>query len=230
MIVEEAVERLSEESDVPIPASEWYMHQARYLFAAVRQTRGRDVLDIACGSGYGSALLARYGARSVTGVDLSEQALSEARRNHAHDGVAFVHGDACDPPVSGPFGAVVSFETVEHLPDPERALDAFARLLAPDGVLVVSTPNRGITNPGKTRRDPPPNPFHLVELDRGELMEALRARFGDVRLYGQAYRFPATRVHRGRVADALSWATAWPVGLPWPLAPTYLVAVCRGPR
>lgn len=230
MSVAEAVERLSQDTDAPIPASEWFMHQARYLFAAVRHTRGQEVLDIACGSGYGSALLARYGARTVVGVDIAPEALAEAQRHHARPGVEFVLGDACEPPVSGPFGAVVSFETIEHVADPERALDSFARLLAPDGVLVVSTPNRAITNPGTTRRDRPSNPFHLVELDRDELLEALRARFENVRLYGQAYRPPIARLRQSRPADALSWATAWPVGLPRPLEPTYFVAVCRGPR
>ena len=198
---------------------------ARYLFAC-GHTWGRDVLDVACGSGYGSELLVRYGAQSVVGVDISPDALDEARRLHAAPGVTFLEGDALDPPVSGPFGTVVSLETIEHLAEPEAALDRFARLLAEDGVLVCSTPDRSQANPGASRNDAPKNPFHLVELSRPELRRALEANFHEVELYRQLCRLPGHRP--ARVSDALERATAWPTRLPLPSL--YLVAVCRRPR
>jgi SAM-dependent methyltransferase len=221
----EYAERLSEEGTA-LPPTDWFLHQARYLFAT-RFTHGRDVLDLACGSGYGSALLARYGARSVTGVDISPAAIDEAQSRYDVPGVRFVQGDALAAPVDGPFGAAVSFETIEHVDDPGRALDELVRVLAPDGVLVCSSPNRDLTNPRGTRNDPPPNPFHRVELSRGELRLELESRFREVRLYGQAYRPPAPRLLR-RAGEPLFWATAWPVRLPF--KPLYVVAVCRGPR
>jgi SAM-dependent methyltransferase len=221
----EYAERLSEDG-AALPPTDWFLHQARYLFAT-RFTRGREVLDLACGSGYGSALIARYGARSVTGVDISPAAIDEARSRYDVPNVRFVEGDALAARVDGPFDVAVSFETIEHVDDPGRALDELARVLAPGGVLVCSSPNRDLTNPRGTRTDPPPNPFHRVELSRAELRRELELRFRDVRLYGQAYRPPAPRLLR-RAGEPLFWATAWPVRLP--LKPLYVVAVCRRPR
>lgn len=218
------IERLSREQGMsPL---EWLYHHARYAFAC-GHVLGRDVLDIACGTGYGSELLAQYGARSVTGVDISPEALEEARRLHAIGGVTFVEGDALDPPVAGPFGAAVSLETIEHVPDPEGMLDRIVERLTPDGVFVCSSPNRDVTRPGSTRHDRPANPFHLVELSRSEFDAALRARFHEVRLYGQLFQLPRG-VGLHRFAEALERATAWPTRLP--LRPLYVVAVCRRPR
>lgn len=221
-------ERLSEESGAGAPL-DWFMHQARYLFAA-GFAAGLDVLDIACGTGYGSALLARHGARSVTGVDISAEALDEARRRHEAPGVRFLQGDALELPARGPFDMAVSFETIEHVADPGRMLDELAGCLMPDGVLVCSSPNRDVTGSGRSRHDPPANPFHVVELTRRELRAELDARFREVRLSGQAYRLPVGRAggrRATRASEALARATAWPVRLP--LAPLYVVAVCRGP-
>lgn len=217
-----AYERLGSESE--LGPREWFVHHARYLFAC-QFASGRDTLDAACGTGYGSALLRRYGATSVTGIDLAPEAIAEARRAHAAPGVTFREGDVLALPAGDRYGAVVSFETIEHVADPERALDALARALRPDGVFVCSTPNRDLTSPGTTRRDAPANPFHRVELSRSELRTALHARFHDVRLYGQLFRFPGPFRRPRRVLESL---TAWPTRLPF--APAYLVAVCRRPR
>lgn len=221
-------ERLGEEGGVS--ALDWLAHQSRYLFAAARAD-GRRVLDLACGTGYGSAILARHGAREVTGIDLSESALEEGRRLFAHPRVHFLQGDAFDPPVSGLFDLVVSFETIEHVPAPERLLDVLAGLVTPSGTLICSTPNRAVSNPGTTKLDPPQNPHHLVELDRREFIGELRARFDDVRVYGQIHSLPLRTIRPQflrKVEERLAHATTWPVRLP--LAPLYMVAVCHGPR
>lgn len=221
-------ERLSEDGGVS--ALDWLAHHSRYLFAAAR-AGGRNVLDLACGTGYGSAILARLGARSVTGIDLSEAALEEARRLHAHPRVRFVQGDAFDPPVAEQFDLVVSFETIEHVPTPEQLLDVLAGLVTSSGTFICSTPNRAVSNPGTTKLDRPANPHHLQELDRREFQDELRARFDDVSIYGQIHSLPirALRPRLVRKAEErLAHATTWPVRLP--LAPLYMVAVCHGPR
>lgn len=217
-----AHERLGAENE--LGPREWLVHHARYVFAC-QFAAGLDTLDAACGTGYGSSLLRRYGAAHVTGVDLSPEALAEARARHAAPGVTYVQADLLDLPFARPFGAVVSFETIEHLDEPDLALDALTSVLRPEGVLVCSTPNRALSNPGARRGDPPPNPFHRAELSRAELRAALRARFRDVRLYGQLVRMPGRFRRAQRVLEG---ASIWPTRLP--LEPLYVVAVCRRPR
>ena len=98
-------------------------HLARYEYA--RQfVAGLDVLDVACGTGYGSQMLADAGAKSVLGVDISREAIEFARGHHASDRTRFELGDAqnlYDIPREK-FDAIVSFETVEHVPNADAFL------------------------------------------------------------------------------------------------------------
>lgn len=163
------------------------LHVVRYEFAQP-YCEGREVLDAACGAGYGSAILAER-ARRVVGVDVSEDAVSYARSRYAGDNLEFVTADVASLPFpDGSFDTVVSFETVEHLEHPQRFLDEVARVLRPDGVLVASTPHVPRTDLS------PANPFHRVELSRADFEVLLERRFADVSLYGQR-RLQTTR-HR----------------------------------
>ena len=163
------------------------IHLKRYAFAEP-WCRGKEVLDVACGVGYGSAYLAQSAAH-VVGGDLSEEAIAYALRRYATTNVEFRVLDAAALPFpSDSFDAVCSFETIEHLPDRDAYLGEVARVLRPDGVLLVSTPRADST----TER--PDNPFHLVEYSREDFERLLRQRFGSVELYGQ--RRLQTRRHR----------------------------------
>jgi SAM-dependent methyltransferase len=157
------------------------LHLRRYEFA-LPYAQGRDVLDGACGVGYGTAFLSEH-ARSVVGVDLSGEAIEYARRRYARPNARFERMDllALDLP-DGAFDVVCSFETLEHLPDLDRFLDEVVRVLRPDGTLLVSTPRAEET----TRS--PANPFHTVELSRRDLEALLAPRFGRVELWGQRRR------------------------------------------
>ena len=152
-------------------------HLARYILAA-RLARGRRVLDAASGEGYGSAILAAAGAAQVVGVDVDEQAVEHARGRY---GLDFRVGDVADLPFApGDFDLIVSFETIEHVADPERVLDGFARVLGDDGLLIVSTPNAD-----EYRVE---NEFHVRELKPEEFHGALTSRFAAVRsLYQQNF-------------------------------------------
>jgi 2-polyprenyl-3-methyl-5-hydroxy-6-metoxy-1,4-benzoquinol methylase len=152
-------------------------HLARYHLAA-RLAPGRRVLDAACGEGYGAAMLAAASAASVVGVDIHAETVAHARRRYELD---VRIGDVGKLPfANGEFDLVVSFETIEHVPDPEGALSEFARVLAPDGVLIVSTPN--------ATEYLVENPFHQRELTPVEFFAALDARFVTVRpLYQQNF-------------------------------------------
>jgi ubiquinone/menaquinone biosynthesis C-methylase UbiE len=159
----------------------WYEHWHRYHFAAPFAA-GKRVLDVACGEGYGAALLATL-AREVTAVDAATEVVVQARRRYGHlANVRYVEGQ-CEslPCADASIDLVVSFETLEHIPDPERLLDEAARVLDKGGLLLVSTPNREIYSDRRGYR----NPHHVRELYRDEFVALLKARFAGVALFGQ---------------------------------------------
>jgi len=115
-------------------------HLERYRFAAERLPPGR-VLDIACGVGYGTYVLGqREGVSSVLGVDLSSTAVDYAKARYGGDGVEFCVSDAMLFRGQDGFDGIVSLETVEHVPEPERFFEHLVGMLRPGGVLVVSVP------------------------------------------------------------------------------------------
>ncbi len=155
-------------------------HLHRYAFAR-EVLRGRDVLDLACGEGYGAALLAQT-ARSVIGVDIDEQAVRAAREKYRRENLEFRTGSATAVPLeAGAVDAVTSFETLEHLREHEEMLREFKRVLRPGGMLVISTPERAEYTEAAQYQ----NPFHVGELRRAEFLELLRRHFAQFALLGQ---------------------------------------------
>lgn len=151
-------------------------HLARYWWAS-QLAPGRKVLDAGCGVAYGSALLARAGASRVVGIDRAA-AVVEAARATAPDGVDLRVGDVTDLPFDDDeFDLVVCFEVIEHLHDQPKAVAEFARVLGPDGVLVISSPNRDVYVPG--------NPHHTHEYTPDELARELYLHFATVELRRQ---------------------------------------------
>jgi SAM-dependent methyltransferase len=176
---QQAAEELTGERFVPGGArGEWVEaeHLGRYLWAAAA-AKDRIVLDAGCGLGYGTAILARAGAHTVTGMDIDRDAVRSAGDRFG-DVAEFGVADLMElPPHIGHFSLVVCFEAIEHVADPGRALDEIARVMRDDGVLIVSSPNRGVYPEG--------NPFHLEEYSAEELERELRSRFENVRMYRQ---------------------------------------------
>lgn len=178
--IENAEQGIVERIDpLTVPAGILSVHEVRYRFAAPR-CRGRKVLDIACGAGYGSVILAAE-AESVIGGDIEEQAVEFARRNYSSPNLRFERMDALAIPIpDASVDAVVSFETIEHVPDAGAFLGEVARILQPGGVFIVSTPVVPVTNHA------PRNPHHVVEFSLADFGALLRARFESVELYGQS--------------------------------------------
>jgi 2-polyprenyl-3-methyl-5-hydroxy-6-metoxy-1,4-benzoquinol methylase len=163
------------------------IHLKRYEFARPL-CAGKDVLDAACGVGYGTAYLAERARRAV-GVDVEAGAIEYARERYAAENVEFVQRDLAELDLAdASFDVVCSFETIEHLAQPEAFLAHAARVLRPDGAFVVSTPRVDETTSS------PENPFHTVELSRADFEALLSRFFGAVELYGQ-HRIQ-TRRHR----------------------------------
>jgi GT2 family glycosyltransferase/ubiquinone/menaquinone biosynthesis C-methylase UbiE/glycosyltransferase involved in cell wall biosynthesis len=142
---------------------------------------GRRVADVACGEGYGSAMLAATAAH-VVGVDLSHETIRHASaRYRAAGNVHFAVGRAEQLPLAtASIDVVVSFETIEHLSNQDACLDEFVRVLAPGGQLILSSPEASVYSHAMAV-----NPFHVRELTRDELAALLERRFAHVRLWGQ---------------------------------------------
>jgi O-antigen biosynthesis protein len=185
--------------------------------------RGLRVLDIACGEGYGAALLADSAAE-VVGLDISEEAVAHAR--DAYGGIQNLHFGTASatrlPHDAEAFDVVVSFETIEHLAETDQVqfVTEAHRVLRPQGLFILSTPNR--PNYAKVNRGP--NPFHLRELDERELL-ALLEPFTVFAVYRQSVMaFPAIWSPADRQYAMLSDLS------PNTLDDTYLIAVAGRER
>ncbi len=138
------------------------LHLERYRWAAARVPDGAT-LDLACGVGYGSVMLAERNRNGfVVGVDLSADALRVARTQYRHPQVHYVRGSGSSCLRPGQFRAIVSLETLEHVPEPEFFLRELVDRLHPDGVLVASVP----VSPSVDA-----NPHHLTDFSRSSLLE-----------------------------------------------------------
>jgi SAM-dependent methyltransferase len=164
-----AEERLADD-----PTSElWGEHRARYRFATQWADKGRDVLDMACGAGFGLLMLRAAGAMAF-GVDYDGGALRGQR--------AVACADAAHLPFrESTFDLVTSFETLEHVPDAAAMLRELRRVLRPGGRLVLSTPNRAFLQLQRQSD----NPFHVQEFTAEELRALLSECFRRVCIYGQ---------------------------------------------
>lgn len=160
----------------------WNEHVARYHFAR-RLARGRRVLDLACGAGYGGATLAEAAAH-VTGMDVSADAIAYAREHYDAGNLTFLEGDATrvDLPDAS-FDLITAFELIEHLDDWRALLNEARRLLAHGGQFIVSTPNKLYY--AESRKAAGPNPFHTHEFTFAEFRAALAEVFPHAALFVQ---------------------------------------------
>jgi O-antigen biosynthesis protein len=149
-----------------------FEHLHRYCLAR-DHCLGKDVLDVASGEGYGSAILAGV-ARSVIGVDIDEISVAHARGAYRSEGLLFLQGSAIALPVQdSSIDVVVSFETLEHIREHERFAVEVKRVLRPGGTFIVSTPDRAIYS----ARGEHFNKYHVLELTEPEFGSFLRLHF-----------------------------------------------------
>jgi O-antigen biosynthesis protein len=177
-------------------------HLHRYLLAR-QLCAGAEVLDIASGEGYGSALLAEVATR-VTGVDIAAAAVSHARARYGHERLRFLQGDCADIPLAdASVDVVVSFETIEHHDRHVEMLCEIKRVLRPSGVLVISSPDRYVYSDKPGYR----NPYHVKELYADEFKALLQDHFPRVRYFGQRVCYGSVVLPEADAAPALSF---WP--------------------
>ncbi|KGX90558.1 SAM-dependent methyltransferase [Pontibacillus halophilus JSM 076056 = DSM 19796] len=141
-------------------------HMARYQFA-LPFLEGR-VLDLSCGAGYGTHMIAKQRkneVHEVIGVDIDPDVVHYAKGEYRHPHASYQVADATDAELAkqlGTFDAIVSFETYEHIVDEKALLDNYDRLLKPGGTLIVSTPF------GQGRGKECQSPFHVHQITEHE--------------------------------------------------------------
>lgn len=205
----------------------WLEHWHRYAFAS-RFAVGRRILDVACGEGYGAALLARR-ARSVIAGDIDEATLAHAAARYCgQSNLRFEKLDATalDAIDDASVDLVTSFETLEHLEAHDAMLAGFTRVLADDGLLVISTPDKRVYSDLTGYR----NEFHVRELYRHEFEALIARHFGAVRVVGQKLAFQSLifdESNEPATASAMTMSKATGEVSPRiELAPLYLIAIC----
>lgn len=170
---------------IPEVFGDWTLeHVHRYLLAC-ELADGRQVLDIACGDGYGSHMLSRR-AQSVIGVDIDAAAIDRARQKYTAENLFFRQGNATDIPLEdNAVDLVISFETIEHLHDHDAMMKEIRRVLRPDGVLFISSPDK------YEYSDVPAysNQFHVRELYFKEFDALLGRYFAKHTCFGQRLVF-----------------------------------------
>lgn len=162
-------------------------HIARYVFA-LKYVKGKKVLDVACGTGYGTKMLKKFGgASNVVGMDLSKKAIEYAKQNNSLEGVKFFVGNVAQNTFGTDcFDVVVSFETIEHLEEEERRLylKNIYNQLKKDGIFLISTPNKKIVSPFS---DVPINRYHKHEFFLEELKNFVSNFFVIEKILGQRF-------------------------------------------
>jgi 2-polyprenyl-3-methyl-5-hydroxy-6-metoxy-1,4-benzoquinol methylase len=183
--------------DVP-EENYWYRrHLAVYEWIAAR-VGGKRVVDMACGEGYGSDVLASGGAASVVGVDANPEAHEHARLRYVRPNLRFER-DLVES-FAEPCDAVVFLQTIEHVRDAGAILEHFKSMLAPGGAAYVSTPNLlTLAPPGAEKSD---NPWHVREYRAAEFRALCEAHFAQVEMLGL---FHARRLRVHELALKLGW-------------------------
>jgi len=162
-----------------------YEHLERYAYAK-KFVKNKIVLDIACGTGYGSAKLSEYGAKKVIAGDIFSNAIKYAKKNYKRNNVEFKILD-CEK-INLPNNSidiVISFETIEHIPNYIKFIQEVKRVLKQNGTFICSSPNKKITSPFTKN---PLNSFHVKEFKIEELSKILdKEGFEILKIIGQSF-------------------------------------------
>jgi 2-polyprenyl-3-methyl-5-hydroxy-6-metoxy-1,4-benzoquinol methylase len=183
-----------------VPAENyWYRrHLVVYEWIAARAAGGQ-VIDMACGEGYGSDVLSRTAA-SVLGLDANPEAHEHARLRYRAPNLRFDRGLVETYGKPGAYDAVVFLQTIEHVQDPVAVLEHFRSLLRPGGSAYISTPNlMTLAPPGAVKSD---NPWHIKEYRADEFRDLVASVFGSVELHGVFY---SRKLQAHAVALKLGW-------------------------
>jgi 2-polyprenyl-3-methyl-5-hydroxy-6-metoxy-1,4-benzoquinol methylase len=174
------------------PDDNFVNHLKVYKFAS-QFCVGKDVLDVGCGTGYGTSFLAAS-AKSVIGIDISRHALRYARRHYSDSNIQFRRIDAEHMELADQsFDVVISTENFEHLSNQRVNLSEMSRVLRDDGMLLLATPNHEMFIDID-------NPYHTHELSYEELREMVREYYREYLIAENLLPPPTLEGHRLREA------------------------------
>lgn len=206
----------------------WSDHLERYLFS-IQYINQKNVLDIACGTGYGCEILAKNGAKSVIGVDIDTESINYARENFQHEVISFKQGNISTFSSAKCFDVITCFETIEHISNYQVAMRNLHTLLRNKGRLIISSPNRPITSPeAKKISSKPHNEYHTQEFNKSEFIALLEENGFVVNrnnsVFGQRQIPPCDK---SEVLDKIEWAKVHSSSKVTPLNghPRYIVLV-----
>ena len=182
------------------------VHTCAYVTAS-RVAKNKKVLDLGCNTGYGTRILFDS-AKQIVGVDVSENAVSSAKNEYGHLGITFKQIDGKRLPFDDDtFDVIVSFQVIEHIVDHSKYIGEIQRVLAPNGVVLFTTPNVLL------RLDPgmkPWNEFHVREFSFSELKALLDAYFPKVGICGLFANEPLYSIEVNRLSRARESARRTP--------------------
>jgi ubiquinone/menaquinone biosynthesis C-methylase UbiE len=165
----------------------YFEHIERYRLGSAVACKQSTIVDLACGTGYGSYYIAKQGKKRVIGIDIEKNCIKNATNKYSNrlNNLSFINGNASDIPLPGLYADIfVSFETLEHLENPDQFLNEMYRVLKYRGLLILSSPNKHLSVVESRL-----NPFHINELYIEEILSNLQTKnFQLIALYGQGIR------------------------------------------
>lgn len=168
------MERLTFENSKYL-AIEGAIHLNRYLNVK-ELCKGKKILDLACGEGYGSFMMSEWGAKEVVGIDISKEAILNAKKNFKNNNIKFINANVEDLNFieDNSFDLIVSFETIEHLSNPKIFLKEIKRVLMPEGSIVISCPNDYFYYPDENEQ----NKFHKKKYSFNDFKKLTESELG----------------------------------------------------
>jgi ubiquinone/menaquinone biosynthesis C-methylase UbiE len=164
-------------------------HLHRYAIA-MPLVKGKTVLDIASGEGYGSHFLS-FESLKVYGVDIDKESIDNAKIKYTRDNLEFFVGSTSHIPLeTNSVDVVISYETIEHHDEHEQMMSEIKRVLKPEGTLIISSPDKYFYSDKRNYN----NPFHVKELYKADFTELISKYFKNYSLYSQSYIYGSSLI------------------------------------
>jgi len=199
-----------------------FEHLHRY-YTALELIKGKIVLDVACGEGYGTDILSKN-ANKIFGVDIDQASIDHAKRTYKSNNIEFICGNADEIPLpDDSVEVVISYETIEHINEEsqKKFLSEIKRVLRKGGILIISTPDKTIYTDRYSYR----NEFHIKEFEKKEFISFLEHYFVNVSCFLQGYEIVDAITKDSPDSITNLSVINWP-RTSKPFARKYVIAVC----
>lgn len=164
-------------------------HLHRYAIS-MPLIKGKTVLDIASGEGYGSHLMS-FESQHVYGVDIDATTIEKAKNKYSRSNLEFLTGSTSQIPLENDsVDIVISFETIEHHDEHDQMMTEIKRVLKPNGTLIISSPDKHFYTDKRNYK----NPYHIKELYKSEFANLITKYFKNHKLYSQSYIYGSSLI------------------------------------